>query len=112
MPPIPKEETLHPIDLAYKSPYIKLAIQSLEEKDPETFKAYQEVTKNMDQMSNDGVGRVMSQFERELSQRQGPEGFHDANALGMKVKRILPLIGYAKPLVTSIAKLDPHQVAP
>jgi hypothetical protein len=105
--PSQKEELLRPVEPVFESPYMKLAIQSLEDK-----KGYEHLTKYIDQLGCEGAEQIISQFEKDVSQKLGPEALHGTSVLGMKVQRLLPVLGYAKPLVTSIAKLDPHHIAP
>jgi hypothetical protein len=52
---------------------------------------------------------AISQVKRKISQNGDTEAQH---ILRMTVKRLLPAIGHIKPLVTTIARLDPHHIAP
>ena len=102
-----KEEPLPPVESTLESPCMKLAIQSLEDKE-----GYEQLTKYIDQLGAEGAEQIISQFATVISQKLDPEAQQSTSILGMKVRRLLPVLGYAKPLVTSIAKLDPHQIAP
>jgi hypothetical protein len=86
---------------------MKLAIQILEDKE-----GYEQLKKYIDQLGGEGAEQIISQFAKVVAQKLDPEAQQSTSILGMKVRRLLPVLGYAKPLVTSIAKLDPHQIAP
>jgi hypothetical protein len=95
---------------------MKLALDNLEKENPKVFQSYQNLESEMCKKFGDtGVvrqlelDRVISHIQAEISQKDT----EDQELLSMQIKKkLLPALGYAKPLVTAITHLDPYKIAP
>jgi hypothetical protein len=113
--PLVNEEPLQRTGPWYQSPYMKIALENLETKDPKLFKSYQQMQDEMHSKFGDtGVGQL--ELNQVISQVRTVVSAKDAESeelVNMKIKKkILPALGFAKPLIVAIARLDPHQIAP
>ena len=108
--PFAQEQPPQRIEAPYQSPYMNLALQDPQKHNLELLKSYQKMTSELvEKVDRFDVGRLEGVISQVQTQKVNNKEQH---ILGMKVKRLLPAIGYIKPLVTTIAKLDPHQIAP